>query len=458
MPPASARIPPLVRDKVSDRAKKTLDIVEKFVNEECIPADSLYSAQLGQGEARWSLPPIMEDLKTKAKALGLWNMFLAKGHYKEGAGFTNLEYGLICEQFGRSRVASEATNNSAPDTGNMEVLAKYGTVEQKEEWLKPLLNGEIRSSYVMTEPLTASSDATNVQLSIQRDGDSYVLNGQKWWISGAGDPRCKLYVVLGKTDPNNPDKYKQQSIILVPTNTPGITVKRMLSVYGYDDAPHGHAHLIFKNVRVPAKNIILGDGRGFEVMQGRMGPGRIHHAMRSIGAAEEALSWLLMRANAEHKKPFGKLLSQQGVILHWIAKSRIEIDAARLIVLNAAAAIDSGDAKSALVEIAQAKILVPNMALTVIDRAVQTYGAQGVCQDTPLAKMWASVRTIRIADGPDESHLEQLGRRENKKAGEAHDRIQAQMDATDALFRKYGTKESGPCSKLNLREMVPSKL
>jgi acyl-CoA dehydrogenase len=229
-------------------------------------------------------PPIMVDLKKRAQELGLWNMFLAKGHYKEGAGFTNLEYGLICEQFGRSRVASEATNNSAPDTGNMELLAKYGTEAQKERWLQPLLKGEIRSCYVMTEPDTASSDATNVQLSIKRDGDSYVLNGQKWWISGAGDPRCKLYIVLGKTNPDNADKYKQQSIILVPTDAPGITVKRMLSVYGYDDAPHGHAHLIFKDVRVPASNIILGESRGFEVMQGRMGPGRIHHAMRSIGA------------------------------------------------------------------------------------------------------------------------------------------------------------------------------
>ncbi|KAF2741450.1 acyl-CoA dehydrogenase NM domain-like protein [Polyplosphaeria fusca] len=448
MPTASERIPACVRPLVSERARKTLDIVEKFVNEECLPADPVYHAQLGEGAARWTYPPIMDDLKKRGHELGLWNMFLAKGHYKEGAGFTNLEYGLMCEQFGRSRVASEATNNSAPDTGNIEVLAKYGTEEQKKKWLEPLLKGEIRSCYVMTEPDVASSDATNVQLSIKRDRDAYVLNGQKWWISGAGDPRCKVYIILGKTDPNNPDKYKQQSIIIVPADAEGITIKRMLSVYGYDDAPHGHAHLVFKDVRVPAKNIVLGEGRGFEVMQGRMGPGRIHHAMRSIGAAEEALRWLLTRANAEHKKPFGKLLSQQGVILQWIAKSRIEIDAARLIVLNAAAAIDSGDAKTALVEIAQAKILVPNMALDVIDRAVQTFGAEGVCQDTPLAYMWAQVRTVRIADGPDEAHLEQLGKRENKRAAEARDLIQKQTDATDALFKKYSTKESGPCARL----------
>ncbi|OCL02920.1 acyl-CoA dehydrogenase NM domain-like protein [Glonium stellatum] len=332
--PASARIPPPVRDKVSDRVLKTIDIVEKFVNEECIPADPVYTVQLGEGNGRWTYPPIMEDLKKKAKNLGLWNMFLAKGHYKEGADFTNLEYGLMCEQFTCGSLR-KATNNSAPDTGNVEVLAKYGTDAQKKQWLTPLLNGEIRSCYVTTELDVASSDATNVQLSIKKDGDSYLLNGQKWWISGAGDPRCKLYIVLGKTDPNNSDKYKQQSIILVPSNSPGITVKRMLSAYGYDDAPHGHAHLTFKDARIPEANIILGECRGFEVMQGHMGPGRIHHAMRSIGAAEEALSWLFTRANAEHKKPFGKLLSSQGVILQWIAKSRIEINAARLIVLNA---------------------------------------------------------------------------------------------------------------------------
>ncbi|KAF2476505.1 acyl-CoA dehydrogenase NM domain-like protein [Lindgomyces ingoldianus] len=448
MPTASKRIPAVVRPLVSERAAKTLDLVEKFVNEECLPADPVYHAQLGEGPGRWDYPPIMDDLKAKARALGLWNMFLAKGHYKEGAGFTNLEYGLMCEQLGRSRVASEAMNNSAPDTGNMEVLAKYGSEALKKRWLEPLLNGEIRSCYVMTEPGVASSDATNVSLSIKRDGDSYVLNGQKWWISGAGDPRCKVYVIIGKTNPNHPDKYKQQSIIVVPTDTPGIEVKRMLSVYGYDDAPHGHAHIIFRDVRVPAENIVLGEGRGFEVMQGRMGPGRIHHAMRSIGAAEEALNWLLKRANDEKKKPFGKLLSQQGVILQWIAKSRIEVDAARLIVLNAAAAIDSGDAKTALMEIAQAKILVPTMALTVIDRAVQTYGAEGVCQDTPLAYMWAQVRTVRIADGPDEAHLEQLGRRENKRAKEASDLIQKQSEITDALMRKWGAKEVGPCPRL----------
>ncbi|KAF2691666.1 acyl-CoA dehydrogenase NM domain-like protein [Lentithecium fluviatile CBS 122367] len=451
MPTASQRIPAAVRPLVSERARKTLDLVEKFVDEDCIPADPVYTAMLGEGARRWSLPPIIEDLKDKAKNLGLWNMFLAKGHYKEGAGFTNLEYGLMCEQFGRSRVASEATNNAAPDTGNMEVLAKYGTEAQKKRWLQPLLEGKIRSAYVMTEPGVASSDATNIQLSIQKDRDSYVLNGQKWWSSGAGDPRCVLYVVMGKSSPNHPNKHKQQSIILVPSNTPGIEVKRMLSVYGYDDAPHGHGHLIFNNVRVPAENIVLGEGRGFEVMQGRMGPGRIHHAMRSIGAAEEALRWMLMRANADHKQPFGKPLSQQGVILQWIAKSRVEIDAARLIVLNAAAAIDAGDAKSALVEIAQAKILVPSMACEVIDRAVQIHGGQGVSQDTPLAYMWAMVRTIRFADGPDEVHLEQLGRKENKKSADATAILRKQMEITDALMKKWNAKEVGACHKIGAK-------
>ncbi|KAH6620064.1 acyl-CoA dehydrogenase/oxidase [Boeremia exigua] len=445
MTTASQQIPAVVRPLVSERAKKTLDIVEKFVNEECIPADAVYKAQLGQGPGRWCYPPVMDDLKAKAKALGLWNMFLAKGHYKEGAGFTNLEYGLMCEQFGRCVTASEATNNAAPDTGNMELLAKYGTEAQKKQWLEPLLRGDIRSCYVMTEPDAACSDATNVRLSIKRDGDSYVLNGQKWWISGAGNPRCAVYIVLGKTDPNHTDKHKQQSIIIVPSNTPGIEVKRMLSVYGYDAAPHGHAHLVFTNVRVPAANIVLGEGRGFEVMQGRMGPGRIHHCMRSIGAAEEALRWLLTRANAAHKTPFGSPLASQGVIRSWTASSRLSISAARLTVLNAAAAIDAGSAKSALADIAAAKIFVPQVALEVIDRAVQIHGAEGVGQDTPLAAMWAHARTVRIADGPDEVHLEQLGRRENGRAVEAAGLLRWQGERAEALLGQWGVAESGPC-------------
>ncbi|GLB06948.1 hypothetical protein AtubIFM57258_002267 [Aspergillus tubingensis] len=417
---ASTRIPVIAQPFVSDRAKRTLDQVEHFVEKECIPSEPIFRAQLGTGDQRWSTyPAIMETLKQKAREQGLWNMFLPKNHFSQGAGFSNLEYGLMAEYLGKSTIASEATNNAAPDTGNMEVLAKYGNAQQKKEWLEPLLEGKIRSAFLMTEPEVASSDATNIQLEIRREGDEWVLNGSKWWSSGAGDPRCAVYLVMGKTDPSNPDPYKQQSVILVPAhNTPGITVHRMLTVYGYDDAPHGHGHITFKNVRVPASNIVLGEGRGFEIIQGRLGPGRIHHAMRTIGAAEKALEWMIARINDERKKPFGQNLSSHGVILEWVAKSRIEIDAARLIVLNAAIKIDQGDAKSALKEIAQAKVMVPTMACGVIDRAVQAYGAMGVCQDTPLAYMWAWVRTLRIADGPDEVHLLQMGRRENKSRKE----------------------------------------
>ncbi|PKX96846.1 acyl-CoA dehydrogenase family protein [Aspergillus novofumigatus IBT 16806] len=381
---------PIAQPFVSDRAKKVLDLVEEFVEKDCIPADAVFQAQLGEGEKRWqTTPAVLEELKAKARKLGLWNMFLPKNHFSQGAGFSNLEYGLMAEYLGKSKLASEATNNSAPDTGNMEVLAKYGNEAQKKQWLAPLLEGKIRSAFLMTEPDVASSDATNIELNIRREGNEYVLNGSKWWSSGAGDPRCAIYLVMGKSDPTNPDPYRQQSVILVPAGLPGITVHRMLT------------------------------GRGFEIIQGRLGPGRIHHAMRTIGAAEKALEWLIARVNDDRKKTFGKPLSAHGVILEWIAKSRIEIDAARLIVLNAAIKIDQGDAKSALKEIAQAKVLVPQTALTVIDRAVQAYGAAGVCQDTPLANLWAMIRTLRIADGPDEVHLQQLGRRENKSRQDA---------------------------------------
>lgn len=365
-------------------------------------------------------------------------MFLPKNHFKEGAGFSNLEYGLMAEYLGKSNVASEATNCAAPDTGNMEVFAKYGTQEQKEKWLKPLLEGKIRSAFLMTEPDVASSDATNISLSIKRDGDHYVLNGSKWWSSGAGDPRCKIYIVMGKSDPNNPNTYKQQSVIFVPADTPGITIKRMLSVFGFDDAPHGHGHLVFNNVRVPVSNMCLGEGRGFEVIQGRLGPGRIHHAMRSVGAAEKALEYFLARMNDPKKKPFGKQLYEHGVMLERVARSRIEIDAARLHVLNAALMIDSKDAKFALKEIAEAKVLVPDTLLKVLDRAIQAYGGAGVCQDTPLAAMWAHGRTMRIVDGPDEVHLIQLGRNENKKGKFCLDKIEWQKQKTEQMRRSYG--------------------
>ncbi|KAF4464281.1 acyl- dehydrogenase [Fusarium albosuccineum] len=441
----SARIPAIAANRVSDAAKKQLDLVARFVEEECIPADPVVEAQTGEGEARWEgHPSIIEDLKTKARALGLWNMFLPKGHYKESPGWTNLEYGLMAEWMGRSHVASEACNCAAPDTGNMEVLARYGNDAQKEQWLKPLMDGKIRSAFLMTEPQVASSDATNIEMSIHREGNEYVLNGQKWWSSGAGDPRCSIYIVMGKTDPNNKDPYQQQSVVLVPANTPGITINRMLKVYGYDDAPHGHGHVTFENVRVPVSNLVLGEGRGFEIIQGRLGPGRIHHAMRSIGAAERALDWMLLRVNDESKKPFGKLLREHGVILEWIAKSRLEIDAARLIVLNAAIKMDDLGPKKALKEIAQAKVLIPQTALTVIDRAVQAFGGAGVCQDTPLAYMWAGIRTLRLADGPDEVHLQQMGRNENKRGAEATATIQRQRAKTEELLKAYGVERKQP--------------
>ncbi|KAK6952345.1 hypothetical protein Daesc_006880 [Daldinia eschscholtzii] len=448
----SARIPDIVKHRVSEKAKKTLDIVAKFVEEECIPADPVVDAQIGEGSARWeSHPPIIEELKAKAKQLGLWNMFLPKGHYKESPGYTNLEYGLMAEWLGRSKVASEATNCAAPDTGNMEVLAKYGNEAQKAQWLKPLMEGEIRSAFLMTEPDVASSDATNIQLSIKKEGNEYVLNGSKWWSSGAGDPRCKIYIVMGKSDPNNKDPYKQQSVILVPANTKGITIHRMLSVYGYDDAPHGHGHISFNNVRVPASNLVLGEGRGFEIIQGRLGPGRIHHAMRSIGAAEHALEWMLMRINDPKKTPFGKQLREHGVVLEWVAKSRIEIDAARLIVLNAAVKMDDLGPKATLKEIAQAKVLVPQTALAVIDRAVQAFGGAGVSQDTPLANSWALIRTLRLADGPDEVHLQQMGRNENKRGKEVSQKILWQKEKTEQLLKQNNLKRFQPGSNIKSR-------
>lgn len=382
----------------------------------------------------------MEDLKKRARELGLWNMFLPKNHFKEGAGFSNLEYGLMAECLGRSGTASEATNCAAPDTGNMEVFAKYGTQKQKDRWLGGLLEGKIRSAFLMTEPDVASSDATNIGLTMKKEGNEWVLNGSKWWSSGAGDPRCQIYIVMGKSDPTNKSVYRQQSVILVPYDTPGITITRMLSVFGFDDAPHGHGHITFDNVRVPLENIILGEGRGFEVIQGRLGPGRIHHAMRSIGAAERALELMIARMNDPRKKPFGKQLAEHGVMLSRVAESRVEIDAARLQVLNAAIMIDTRDAKYALKEIAEAKVFVPRIALDVIDRAIQAYGGAGVSQETPLARMWASGRTMRIVDGPDEVHMLQLGRNENKRGKALLEKIEWQKRKTEEMLKGYGMK------------------
>lgn len=394
----------------SDKVVKLQKELSSFMEEHIYPNERLYEQQLNEQPSRWSaVPPIMEELKEKAKRAGLWNLFLPESEY--GAGLTNVEYAPLCEIMGRSIIGPEAFNCGAPDTGNMEVLVRYGTPEQKEKWLKPLLNGDIRSCFSMTEPDVGSSDATNIQCSIVREGDEYVINGRKWWSSGAGDPRCKIAIVMGKSD-FNASKYEQQSMILVPLNTPGVKIERMLPVFGYDHAPHGHAEIHYDNVRVPASNMLLGEGKGFAIAQGRLGPGRIHHCMRLIGAAERALEELCKRIQS--RSTFNKLLSQQGVIQEWVAESRIEIEQARLLTLKAAYMMDTVGNKKARKEIAMIKVIAPAMALKVIDRAIQAFGAAGVSEDTPLAALWANARTLRLADGPDEVHKAQLARLELK--------------------------------------------
>jgi acyl-CoA dehydrogenase len=393
----------------SPRAKELQERVSSFMDEYIYPYEKLYYEQISSGD-RWQPVEIIEKLKPIAREAGLWNLFLPEsGH---GAGLSNLDYAPLCEIMGRSTFAPEVFNCSAPDTGNMEVLARYGTKEQQDKWLTPLLNGEIRSCFAMTEPDVASSDATNIQSRIERDGDEYVINGRKWWSSGAGDPRCKIAIFMGKTDPSGP-KHKQQSMILVPFETPGVTVKRMLTVFGYDHAPHGHAEVTYENVRVPASNILLGEGRGFEIAQGRLGPGRIHHCMRLIGQAERALEAMCRRVTS--RVAFGKQIAEQGTIRADIAHSRMEIDQARLLVLKAAYMMDTVGNKAARAEIAMIKVLAPNMALRVIDRAIQAHGAAGVCQDFPLAAAWASARTLKLADGPDEVHTEAIAKLELQK-------------------------------------------
>lgn len=394
----------------SPKVKALISKLERFMEENVYPGEKLFEEQLNAQETRWAaVPPIMEELKAKAKQEGLWNLFLPDREY--GAGLSNLEYAPLCEIMGRSIIAPEVFNCNAPDTGNMEVLARYGSDEQKEKWLKPLLNGDIRSCFSMTEPDTASSDATNISCSIVRDGDEYIVNGRKWWSSGAGDPRCKIAIVMGKTNPDAP-RHEQQSMILVPLDTPGVKIERMLPVFGYDDAPHGHAEITYENVRVPAENMIWGEGKGFAIAQGRLGPGRIHHCMRLIGAAERALELLCKRI--QNRVPFGKPLAEQGVIRQWVAESRIEIEQARLLTLKAAYMMDTVGNKAAKKEIAMIKAVAPRMALAVIDRAIQAFGAAGVSADFPLARLWANARTLRLADGPDEVHLDQIARLEMK--------------------------------------------
>jgi acyl-CoA dehydrogenase len=393
----------------SERSRALGERLVAFFERYIHPNERLFHDQIEQ--QRWQVPTIVEELKVKARAEGLWNLFLPDS--ERGAGLTNLEYAPLCEVMGRAPgLGPEVFNCSAPDTGNMEVLTRYGSAAQQERWLTPLLDGRIRSCFAMTEPDVASSDATNIRSTIVRDGNDYVLNGRKWWTSGAGDPRCRIAIFMGQSNPDAP-AHKRQSMILVPMDTKGVTIRRMLTVYGYDDAPHGHAEITFDNVRVPADNMLLGEGRGFEIAQGRLGPGRIHHCMRQIGVAERALETMCRRVGA--RVAFGKTLAEQGTIRRDIAQSRIEIDQARLLTMRAAHLMDTVGNKAARAEIAMIKVVAPNVAQRVLDRAIQAHGAAGVSQDTFLAHAWASARGLRLADGPDEVHVEAIAKLELAK-------------------------------------------
>ncbi len=396
--------------EASAKAKELQQRLQKFMDAHVYPNEKRFEKETALEP--WKPTQIVEELKVKARGERLWNLFLPED--PGGAGLSNLEYAPLCEIMGRSHMAAEVFNCSAPDTGNMEVLARYGTAEQKEKWLKPLLAGEIRSCFAMTEPDVASSDATNIAASIVRDGNEYVINGRKWWSSGAGDPRCKIAIFMGKSDPAAA-AHKQQSMILIPLDAPGVKIVRMLKVFGYDHAPHGHAEIHFENVRVPVANMLLGEGRGFEIAQGRLGPGRIHHCMRCIGIAERALEAMCKRVQA--RVAFGKALAEQGTIRAGIAESRMEIEQARLLTLKAAYMMDTMGNKAARAEIAMIKVVAPNVALRVLDRAIQAHGGAGVSQDTFLAGAWAMVRTLRLADGPDEVHIESVARWELAKGG-----------------------------------------
>jgi alkylation response protein AidB-like acyl-CoA dehydrogenase len=395
-----------------DYSEKTISYIERvsaFMEAHVYPAEARYLEEVAQGE-RWKALPVIEELKEKAQAQGLWNLFLPED--PRGAGLTNLEYAPLAEIMGRVAWAPEVFNCSAPDTGNMEVLVRYGTPEQQKRWLEPLLAGKIRSAFLMTEPAVASSDATNIETSIQRDGDHYVINGRKWWSSGVGDPRCSVFIVMGKTDPGA-QRHMQQSQILVPADSPGVTKIRPLSVFGFDDAPHGHYEVVLDNVRVPASNIILGEGRGFEIAQGRLGPGRIHHCMRSIGAAERALELMVKRLKA--RVAFGKPIAEQSIWHERIGEARCRIDMARLLTLKAAYMMDTVGNKAAAKEIAMIKVVAPNVACDVIDMAIQAHGGGGVSQEFPLASMYANQRTLRLADGPDEVHRNAIAKLELKR-------------------------------------------
>ena len=409
----------------SARTKELQQKLLAFMDEHIYPNEAKYYAHV-RSDKRWEPVPVIEELKPKAKAAGLWNLFLPKSPRAPGGGLSNLDYAPLCEIMGRSSWAPEVFNCSAPDTGNMETFERYGTEAQKKQWLDPLLEGKIRSAFLMTEPAVASSDATNIQMSIRKDGNDYVINGRKWWSSGAGDPRCAIYIVMGKTNPDHASRHSQQSMVLVPAGTPGVKILRYLPVFGYDDAPHGHMEIDFKDVRVPASSILLGEGRGFEIAQGRLGPGRIHHCMRSIGQAERALEKMCKRAT--QRVAFGRSVAEQGVTRERIAEARIMIDSTRFMVLHAAWRMDTVGNKVARKEIAMIKVLAPNMALQVIDWSMQVHGAAGVSDDFGLANAYAHQRTLRFADGPDEVHRNAIAKQE----------IADQTTIAEALAQKKG--------------------
>jgi len=397
---------PELRSEATDLIARVKDFIEK----ECIPSEDIFHKQIGEGENRWnSYPEVINELKDKAKSKGLWNLFLPESEF--GAGLTNYEYAHLAEVMGTCHIASEAMNCAAPDTGNMEVIARYGNEKHQEEWLQPLLDGEIRSAFAMTEPGVGSSDATNMQATAILDGDEYVINGEKWWTSGAGDPRCKILVFMAVTNPDAA-KHQRHSMLLVPMESEGIEIQKMMHVFGYDDAPHGHAHIKFENVRIPKDNLLLGEGRGFEIAQGRLGPGRIHHCMRTIGVGEKAIELMCKRGIDPKKMPFGKNIANLGANFDYIAESRIELNAARLLTLDAAHKMDTVGNKIAASEIAQIKVFAPNVVLKILDRAIQMHGGEGVSQLTPLASMYAHIRTLRLADGPDEVHRRAVARLE----------------------------------------------
>lgn len=400
---------------MTERVKPLHEKVARMVREEIVPLDEEFLAEIGKNGDRWSYTPrqteILEGLKAKARERGLWNFWLTASD--KGYGLTTVEYAYLAEEMGKAHLGAETFNCSAPDTGNMEVLERYSAPEDKERWLKPLLDGKIRSAYLMTEPDVASSDATNISMRCERDGDHYVLNGEKWWASGTGDPRCAIYIVMVRTPSNDRPKHRQHSMILVPADTPGITKLRAMTIYGHDDAPHGHLHIRMENVRVPARNLLLEEGSGFEIAQGRLGPGRIHHCMRAIGQAEAALEMMCRRAL--RREAFGKPLAELGANFDIIAECRMEIEMARLLCLKAAWMMDQGDKKAAAPWISQIKVVAPRMALKVTDEAVQLFGAQGISQDTSLARAWTNLRTLRFADGPDAVHRRQVARAELRK-------------------------------------------